>query len=101
MKITQFNLKIFRDMVVRFEQDVPDLLDACDKWLEVQKVAGTYQAFTTDAAQRRRYDLEQKLTEIRQDMAAIYDFMGDRGFVNFTPTDLTVQLTPDLLEEHG
>jgi hypothetical protein len=88
MKITQFNLQIFVEELKSLEEMIPDITGSAENWLKYQKQRDQYgwrDEYGTSAA---RAALEDRLTDIRQKLATVYDFMGDRGLTNFEPTTL-------------
>jgi hypothetical protein len=88
MKITQFNLKIFVDELRSLGEMIPDVETTAEQWLKYQERRDKWGWQDQEGTAAARGSLEARLTEIRDKMATVYDFMGDRGLTNFEPTIL-------------
>jgi hypothetical protein len=88
MKITRFNLKIFVEELERLHDEIPDVQSASESWLKYQEQREKYGWQDQYGTQASRMALEDRLTQIRQRLALVYDFMSDRGLVNFEPTQM-------------
>lgn len=86
MKITIFSLSVFLDEVKALERKRPALEEAAQAWLAMQKQRQDYGSVDGLKLQGVRMKLEDELMEYRQALANVYDFMGDKGLVNFVPT---------------
>jgi len=85
MKLTQFNTKI----LVQELDDLGNLIDKvthqANTWLngqERRERIGYVNAYDMQAV---RYALENQLNELREKLALVYDFQGDRGMADFVP----------------
>jgi len=81
MKISRFNLKILEGELDALEEMLTPLRKAAKSWSEPMWTDADYVA-------TQRFKLEKNLTEFREKMAIIYDFMGDRGLADFIPTSI-------------
>jgi hypothetical protein len=88
VKITRFNLQIFVEELERLHDEIPDVQSAAESWLKHQEEREKYGWQDQYATAASRMALEDRLTEIRQRLALVYDFMSDRGLVNFEPTQM-------------
>ena len=92
MKISQFNLNILLDEVDALCQMQKPLKEAAQEWLKHQKSREVYGSSDQYWTALARTKLERELIEFREKLAMVYDFMGDRGLVEFQPTGWGVQL---------
>jgi hypothetical protein len=88
VKITQFNLKIFVEELERLHDEIPDVNASAQSWLKLQEQRDKYGWQDQYGIAASRMALEDRLTQIRQRLALVYDFMSDRGLVNFEPTQM-------------
>jgi hypothetical protein len=86
MKATSFNVNIFVEEVERLEREIPELVKSCKHWVKHQDERRKWGSTDQYSAQYARSAMERRLMKFRHDMATVYDFMGDRGLVNFEPT---------------
>lgn len=80
MKISRFNLGIFADEVEQLDKMLDPLKNAAKDWMRAKDT--TLDQWTINMYRNK---LESEMMEFRQKIATIYDFMGDRGLVNFIP----------------
>jgi hypothetical protein len=81
MKISRFNLKILEGELTALQEQIELMHRAIKNWSEPTWTDADYVA-------SQRFKLEKRLTEFREKMALIYDFMGDRGLADFVPTSI-------------
>lgn len=90
MKVTQLSLKMFLDSVKALDTAAVEVREKAQYWLGLQEdrqVGYTPDAYVVNVA---RSNLEDALEHYREQLAHTYDFMGDKGFVNFVPTGVYV-----------
>lgn len=75
--------------LLSLEKMLPDVVSAIDTWVE--KVGDRDDGKGVQISGHRQH-LETQLTDFRKKMSTIYDFMGDRGLVNFEPTGFADEL---------
>src|SRR5215831_15941041 len=86
MKVSRFNLRILLDELTALENLVPDLRESIDKWSTLQDDRERYGSIDQEWVAIQRSGMEKHLTQFREKMGTIYDFMGDRGLAEFIPT---------------
>ena len=86
MKVNRFNLRILEDELKILERVFPDLRRAIKDWSELQNDRETWGSVDQEWVAEKRNELEKQLTKFREQLATIYDFMGDRGLAEFVPT---------------
>lgn len=95
MKISQFNLKILLEEVDTLCDMRAELKEAGKSWLRFQEERDKWGSVDQYWTAISRSKLERKLVEFREKLAMVYDFMGDRGLVEFTPTHFEEEVTVD------
>lgn len=92
MKLTSFNLRIFVDECERLKEDIDALHKVADGWLWYQDDRKSFGNTDQNAAGYARQALEEQLMKIRERLAVVYDFQGDRGLHNFVPDEFVVAM---------
>lgn len=88
MKLVSFNLKILMDETDRLCEQIEDTKKAANHWLRYQNERELYGSADQQGNAYARLALEQELMKLRERLAIVYDFQGDRGLANFEPTGL-------------
>jgi hypothetical protein len=86
MKASVMNIGILLDEITSLERQFPEIRKSCRAWLALQDQRKEYGSINPYQLQAERADMEERLMDFRQKLATIYDYMGDRGLVNFVPT---------------
>lgn len=82
MKITQVNLKIFRDGVHALLPIIERLDEASDTWLRIQHNRDRWGIYDPEYARIAREDLELALDKFREHISYLYDFQHEKGLVD-------------------
>lgn len=90
MKLSRFNLSILLSENKALADLEEELREAGEAWME--SVNRREEGSSDWLTKGRRERLERLLTEYRFKLAAVYDFMGDRGMVDFAPTGYASEL---------
>lgn len=85
MKVSQFNINIFKSELHVLNKQAIATEKAIDEWLAIQKDRERYGSTDQEWARMARDKLERELIKYRAQLATVYDFMGDRGLVDFVP----------------
>jgi hypothetical protein len=81
MKLRQEHVKTFKAQIQQLNQEIPRVIELCDKWLREQewRTKYGYYASDQDTVQHYRIRLEGRLTKFRLSLGEIYDFMSEKG----------------------
>jgi hypothetical protein len=85
MKLTQYNTKIFISELDDLSNLITKITNQANTWLEGQERRDKGWGVDQYHMQAVRIALEDQLNEIREKMALVYDFQGDRGMADFVP----------------
>ena len=105
MKLTQFNTKIFVQELDDLQGQIEQVKHQATTWLEGQERRDKGWGFDQYRMQGIRMGLENQLNDLREKLALVYDFQGDRGMADFAPagfnTNGNVQEESEEEEEDG
>lgn len=92
MKLVVFNTKILMDELDRLTENITKTKKEGERWLYYQRDRADWGNTDQAGTAHARMAFEQELMDLRERMATVYDFMGDRGFVNFEPPEFVAAL---------
>lgn len=85
MKLSQYNTKIFVSELSDLADKIDQVQHQATTWIEGQERREKGQGFNQYQMQSIRLGLENQLNELREKLALVYDFQGDRGMADFAP----------------
>lgn len=80
MKVSRYSLEIFVSEIEALDKLDEEVKTACKDWIYAKD--NNKDQYEVNLARNK---VERVLIEFRQKISTIYDFMGDRGLVNFIP----------------
>lgn len=95
MKLTQFNTRIFVQELKDLNNLIEETTDQANAWLEGQERRDKGWGFSQYEMQGIRLALEDKLNDLREKLAVVYDFQGDRGMADFVPAGFNSEVEED------
>lgn len=91
MKLTQFNTRIFVQELEDLGALINRVQNQANVWLDGQERREKGGYFNQYDVQAVRYGLESQLNELREKLALVYDFQGDRGMADFVPAGFNIE----------
>src|SRR6516164_5768567 len=85
MKLTQFNTRIFVQELSDLSDMIGRVSHQAETWLDGQEKRDKGYGVDQYRMQSIRISLEDRLNELREKLALVYDFQGDRGMADFAP----------------
>lgn len=99
MKLTQFNTKIFVQELTDLSELISQVNHQASTWLNGQEAREKGQGIDQYRMQGIRMGLENQLNELREKLALVYDFQGDRGMADFAPAGFNNGDEEEVVEE--
>jgi hypothetical protein len=84
VKLSQYNTKIFVSELSDLSHMLDRVMHQATTWIDGQEARGRG-GVSQYQMQQIRMGLENQLNELREKLALVYDFQGDRGMADFAP----------------
>ncbi|HEY1248818.1 MAG TPA: hypothetical protein VGE97_07525 [Nitrososphaera sp.] len=85
MKLSRFNTQIFIKELEDLSQQISETKTQAETWIEAVDRRDKGMGWSQYHVQGLRMGLENRLNELREKLAVVYDFQGDRGMADFVP----------------